>query len=38
MLGRFLHQRVSVEGTVNQKLRSKYSHPVIIVLKVRLML
>ncbi len=38
MLGRFKNLRVSVEGTVNQKLQSKYAYPVIIVSKVRLML
>ncbi|MCK5012339.1 MAG: SH3 domain-containing protein [Candidatus Omnitrophica bacterium] len=38
MLGRFMHHKVSVEGTVNKKLRSKYAYPVIIVSKVRLML
>ena len=38
MLGRFVHQKVSVDGTVNQKLLSQYSHPVIVVLKVRLIL
>ncbi len=38
MLGRFKNLRVSVEGSVNQKLQSKYAHPVIIVSKVRLML
>ncbi|MCK5179544.1 MAG: SH3 domain-containing protein [Candidatus Omnitrophica bacterium] len=38
MLGRFMHHKVPVEGTVNKKLRSKYAYPVIIVLKVRLML
>ena len=38
MLGRFMHHKVSVEGTVNTKLQSKYAYPVIIVLKVRLML
>jgi len=38
MLGRFVHQQVSVDGTVNQKLLSQYSHPVIVVLKVRLIL
>ena len=38
ILGRFKNLRVSVEGTVNQSLRSKYAYPVIIVSKVRLML
>jgi len=38
MLGRFIHHKVSVEGTVNKKLQSKYAYPVIIVSKVRLML
>lgn len=38
MLGRFINHQVSINGTVNQKLLSQYSHPVIAVLKVRLML
>ena len=38
MLGRFIHYKVSVEGTVNNKLRSKYAYPVISVSSVRLML
>lgn len=38
MLGRFVHQKVSVDGTVNQKLLSKYSQPVVVVLKIRLIL
>lgn len=38
MLGRFMHQLVTVDGTVNQKLQSRYAYPVIIVSKVRLML
>jgi uncharacterized protein YgiM (DUF1202 family) len=38
ILGRFKNLRVAVEGTVNQKFQSKYTHPVIIVSKVRLML
>jgi len=38
LLGRFIHQQVKVDGTVNQKLLSQYSRPVIVVLKVRLML
>lgn len=38
LLGRFLHQRVRVEGDVNQKLYSRYPYPVITVSKVRLML
>lgn len=38
MLGRFIHHQVTVEGTVNQGLRTKYEYPVISVYKVRLML
>jgi len=38
MLGRFLHYRVSVSGTINKKFQSQYEYPVISVLKVRLML
>jgi len=38
MLGRFVHQKVSVDGTVNQKLLSQYTQPVIVVLKIRLIL
>ena len=38
MLNRFMHYKVSVEGTVNKKLQSKYAYPVIIVTKVKLML
>jgi len=38
LLGRFIHQRVEVRGTVNQGLQSEYAHPVIIVSKVKLML
>ena len=38
MLGRFKNLRVSVEGTVNQKLQSKYTYPVIVVSKIRLMI
>lgn len=38
MLGRFMHYKVSVEGTVNKKLQAKYVYPVVIVSKVRLML
>ena len=38
MLGRFVDQQVSVDGTVNQKLFSEYPHPVIVILKVRLIL
>lgn len=38
MLGRFLHQKVTVDGTVNQKLLSKYSRPVLTVSKIRLMI
>ena len=38
MLGRFVHQQVTVEGTVNEKLYSRYAHPVIVVVKVRLIL
>lgn len=38
MLGRFVHQKVSVKGTINKKLQSKYAYPVIIVSKVRLLL
>lgn len=38
MLGRFLHQKVTVDGTVNQKLLSKYNRPVLTVSKIRLMI
>ena len=38
MLGRFMHQKVTVDGTVNQKLLSKYSRPVLTVSKIRLMI
>ena len=38
MLGRFLNNRVTIEGTVNQRLQSKYPLPVIIVAKIKLML
>lgn len=38
ILGRFIHQKVSVEGTINKRLQSKYVYPVIIVSTVRLML
>jgi uncharacterized protein YgiM (DUF1202 family) len=38
MLGRFKNLRVSVEGTVNKALQSKYAYPVIIVSTIRLML
>jgi len=38
MLGRFVNLRVKVEGTVNQKLWSRYEQPVITVYKIRLTL
>jgi hypothetical protein len=38
ILGRFTHQKVTVQGTVNKKLQSKYAYPVISVSSVRLML
>jgi hypothetical protein len=38
MLGRFVHQQVSIDGTANSKLRPQYPYPVIAVLKVRLIL
>ncbi|MBN1869877.1 MAG: SH3 domain-containing protein [Candidatus Omnitrophica bacterium] len=38
ILGRFIHQKVFVEGIVNKKLRSKFAYPVIQASTVRLML
>jgi uncharacterized protein YraI len=38
MLGRFIHQRVEIQGRVHQGLPSKDARPVIVVSKVKLML
>jgi len=38
MLERFKHYRVTVKGVVNHQLKSQYSHPVIVVSHIRLML